>query len=57
MTLRLANEPLKFFGEVASPYANPGRAIILVTLESVDGETEVIEATDNHPFYEGKATH
>lgn len=37
--------------EVASPYANPGRAIILVTLESVDGETEVIETTDNHPFY------
>ena len=35
--------------EVASPYANPG-AIILVTLESVDGETEVIEATDNHPL-------
>jgi hypothetical protein len=37
--------------EVANPYSNPNRSIILVTLESVDGTTEVIETTDNHPFF------
>ncbi|MEZ4462470.1 MAG: polymorphic toxin-type HINT domain-containing protein [bacterium] len=37
--------------QVVAPYDNPGRSIILVTLEATDGHIEVIETTDNHPFY------
>jgi hypothetical protein len=37
--------------EVVEPYDNPGRSIILVTLADSLGNEEVIETTDNHPFY------
>jgi len=37
--------------QVVAPYDNPGRSIILVTLTDVQGNSEIIETTDNHPFY------
>ena len=37
--------------QVVDPYDNPNRSIILLTLQNADGQTEVIETTDNHPFY------
>jgi hypothetical protein len=37
--------------EVMNLSAAAERSIILVTLESLDGTTEVIETTENHPFY------
>ena len=37
--------------EVEDPYANQDRAIILLELRQPDGSVEVIETTDNHPFF------
>ncbi len=34
-----------------APYANPDRAIIELELTDADGHTELIETTDNHPFW------
>ncbi|QDG52476.1 hypothetical protein FIV42_17550 [Persicimonas caeni] len=37
--------------QVVAPYANPERAIIELELVDEQGRVEVIETTDNHPFF------